>query len=40
VREILRAQIQAFDQLDTYGRMLAEKAFRQALVRRRRSSSD
>ena len=35
VREILRAQIPGFDQLDTYGRMLAEKALRQALMRRR-----
>ena len=35
MHEILRAQIRGFDQLDTYGRMLAEKALRQALARRR-----
>jgi hypothetical protein len=40
VREILRAQIRGFDQLDTYGRMLAEKALRQSLSRRRGPSSD
>jgi hypothetical protein len=34
VRDILRTQIQGFDQLDTYGCMLAEKALRQALARR------
>ena len=36
VREILRLQIRDFDRLDTWGRMLAEKALRQALVRQRK----
>ena len=35
VREVLRAQVRGFEQLDTWGRMLAEKALRQALARRR-----
>lgn len=34
VRDVLRAQISGFDEFDVYGRYLAEKAFRQALVRR------
>jgi hypothetical protein len=37
VREILRLQIATFDQLDTYGRMLAEKGLRQAMSRQRRT---
>lgn len=37
VREILRAQVRGFDQLDTYGRMLAEKALRQGLARKQGS---
>jgi hypothetical protein len=36
VREILRLQIRDFDQLDRWGRMLAEKGLRQAIARRRR----
>lgn len=36
VRQILRLQIQNFDQLDTWGRMLAEKGLRQKLTRRER----
>lgn len=32
VRDLLRAQISRFDKLDTYGRYLAVKALRQALV--------
>ena len=39
VCEILRAQVRGLDELDTYGRMLAEKALRQALIRRRGPSS-
>ena len=34
VRDALRSQISGFDQLDTYGRYLAEKGLRQALARR------
>lgn len=34
VREILRAQINGFDNLDAYTRYLAEKALRQAIARR------
>jgi len=34
VREVLREQVTGFDQLDTYGRYLTEKALRQALSRR------
>ena len=34
VRDVLRAQISGFDQVDAYGRYLAEKALRQALARR------
>ena len=36
VRQILRLQIHDFDQLDTWGRMLAEKGLRQKLTRRAR----
>jgi hypothetical protein len=32
----LHEQVRGFDQLDTYGRYLAEKALRQAVARRRR----
>lgn len=39
VREILRTQVPGFDQLDTWGRMLAEKALRQAISRRRRTAT-
>jgi len=35
VRDVLRVQIRGFDQMDSYGRYLAEKALRQALSRRR-----
>ena len=34
VRDVLRIQIGGFDQLDAYGRYLAEKALRQALARK------
>ena len=37
VGEILRAQVTGFNQLDTCGRMLAEKALRQGLARRRKA---
>lgn len=36
VRQVLRVQVRGFDQLDTYGRYLAEKALRQALARRQK----
>jgi len=36
VPEVLRAQVSGFEQLDTYGRYLMEKALRQAMSRRRR----
>jgi hypothetical protein len=39
VREILRLQIRGFDQLDTWGRMLAEKSLRQAISRRRQTAA-
>src|SRR5215471_13704913 len=35
IRQILHEQVRGFDQLDTYGRYLAEKALRQAVARRR-----
>src|SRR5204863_10187265 len=35
VRQVLRMQVPGFDQLDTYGRYLMEKALRQAVARRR-----
>ena len=35
-RQVLHEQVRGFDQLDTYGRYLAEKALRQAVARRRR----
>ena len=35
VRQVLRMQVPGFDQLDTYGRYLMEKALRQAIARRR-----
>ena len=34
VRDVLRVQIIGFDQLDAYGRYLAEKGLRQGLARR------
>ena len=34
IRDVLRAQINNFDNLDAYGRYLAEKGLRQALTRR------
>ena len=34
VRDVLRCQIPNFDQLDAYGRYLAEKGLRQGLARR------
>ena len=37
VRQVLRVQVRGFNQLDTYGRYLAEKALRQAVARRRRT---
>jgi hypothetical protein len=37
VRQILRLQVRGFDQLDTYGRYLAEKALRHAIARKRRN---
>jgi hypothetical protein len=38
VREVLRLLVPGFDQLDTWGRMLAEKALRQAISRRRHTA--
>ena len=38
IKEILRCQIPDFEQMDTYGRYLAEKGLRTAIARRRRSS--
>ena len=38
VKEILRCQIPGFEQMDTYGRYLAEKGLRTAIARRRRNS--
>jgi hypothetical protein len=35
VKDILRAQVPGFDQLDTYSRYLAEKGLRAAIARRR-----
>src|SRR5438034_5204890 len=35
VREVLRTQIPAFDNMDTYGRYLAEKGLRTSVTRRR-----
>jgi hypothetical protein len=39
VKQVLRVQVPDFDRLDTYGRYLAEKGLRAALVRRRRIRS-
>jgi len=39
VKDVLRTQIPNFDQMDTYGRYLAEKGLRFALVRRCRFTS-
>ncbi|HTS05272.1 MAG TPA: hypothetical protein VMP68_06790 [Candidatus Eisenbacteria bacterium] len=36
VRQVLRAQVRGFEQLDTWGRMLAERALRQAVARQRK----
>jgi hypothetical protein len=36
VKQVLRAQIPAFDKLDTYGRYLAEKGLRMSIARRRK----
>jgi hypothetical protein len=36
LREVLRAQVPGFDELDTYGRYLAEKGLRSAVSRRHR----
>jgi len=38
IKEILRCQIPDFEQMDTYGRYLAEKGLRTAIARRRRNS--
>ena len=38
MKEILRCQIPDFQQMDTYGRYLAEKGLRTAIARRRRGS--
>jgi hypothetical protein len=38
IKEILRCQIPDFQQMDTYGRYLAEKGLRTAIARRRRGS--
>jgi hypothetical protein len=37
VKDVLRIQVPGFDELDTYGRYLAEKGLRAALARRRKS---
>jgi hypothetical protein len=37
LRQVLRSHVQGFDQLDTYGRYLMQKALRQAIARRRRN---
>ena len=39
VKAVLRSQITGFDNLDAYGRYLAEKGLRTALARRRRSQT-
>jgi hypothetical protein len=38
VRDVLRLQIPGFDELDAYGRYLAEKGLRQGLARRGRNA--
>jgi predicted oxidoreductase len=40
VKQVLRIQISGFDNLDPYGRYLAEKGLRAALARRTRVSSE
>jgi hypothetical protein len=39
VKDVLRLQIPGYDNLDTYGRYLAEKGLRAAITRRRRSTA-
>ena len=40
VKEVLRTQVPGFDQLDTYGRYLADKGLRTAIARRRKLISN
>ena len=40
VKEVLRTQVPGFDQLDTYGRYLADKGLRTAIARRRKLTSN
>lgn len=38
VREVLQHQVEGFEQVDSYGRYLMEKALRQAMARRQRQN--